>query len=179
MFGCQGCSQRHLVSGEQRCSQFPVAGSRLPHSGVPELLETPDHTHLCVYTQCLQAEATTDGAPFGSFSLPLWRSSGSDGHLSRAETAMQRGRLHSGCPCPCQTAALWPWFKPLQHRLAQKRQGVRGQCLFPRCELWPLAGQNTTGFHPTVTNGRAVPLASGDPGAEQFSGPCPGEEQCF
>lgn len=72
LFGCQGCSQRNVRKSDKSVHSSLWAGAIYLANGILELLETPDITHLYLFTQCLQTEAECDGALSGLFTLPLW-----------------------------------------------------------------------------------------------------------
>lgn len=66
LFGCQGCSQRNVRKSDRNVYRSLHsclwAGAICLANGILKLLETPDITHLCFFTQCLQTEAESDGA---------------------------------------------------------------------------------------------------------------------
>lgn len=65
-FGCQGCSQRNVRKSNRNVYRSVYsslwAGAIYLANDILKLLETPDITHLCFFTQCLQTEAESGGA---------------------------------------------------------------------------------------------------------------------
>lgn len=66
LFGCQGCSQRNVRKSNRNVYRSVYSslwtGAICLANGILKLLETPDITHLCFFTQCLQTEAESDRA---------------------------------------------------------------------------------------------------------------------
>lgn len=57
LFVCQGCSQRNVRKRNRSVYSSLWAGVICLANGILKLLETPDITNLCFFTQSLQTEA--------------------------------------------------------------------------------------------------------------------------
>lgn len=111
-FGCQDCSQRSVRKSDRSAYSSLWAGAICLADRILKLLETPDITHLCFFTQCLQTEAESDGALSGLFTLSAVALAVLVG--SRYTFRIDRNSCTEGlrvqcCPYPCGTAGLWQW----------------------------------------------------------------------
>lgn len=113
LFGCQGYSQRNVIKCDRSVCSSLGARAICFANGILKLLETPDITHLCFFTQCLQAEAESDRALSGLFTLPavaLTVLVGSRHTFSIDRNSCTEGLWVQCCSCLCGTAGLWPCF---------------------------------------------------------------------
>lgn len=110
---CQGCSQRNVRKSDRSVNSSLWVRAICLVNGILKLLETPDITHLCFFTQYLQTEARSDRALSHLFTLPAVALAvlvGSRYTFSIERNGCTEGLQVQCCPCPGGTAGLWQWF---------------------------------------------------------------------